>query len=539
MMDPFLRDKGTARLNGDRKEQVMSKSSKDKKSSERINMGRMISVIGRFAGGQKRTFGMAGLLLVFEAATAVIVPLAGAFVIAYMAQRLSQLDGKDIPPPLSPLGHLGLPRLINPDVDTLLVVTVGIIALTMVNSLADSLAEIYLAKGGRSLGYNLRVSLYSHLQKLSLAFHDQRHTGDILTRVTSDVAALEEFIVADLSDFIGSVLLIVFILVAIIANAWQVALVAAIIIPVMALVSNYFTQRIKAASKKRRTSEGELASAATEMLASIRVIQTYGQGSYEQSMFAEQSHKAMDAALEAAAYQARFSWVVSVLGAVSTSAIIWMGVYLIFREPITAAGIGLLTAYIKYVQDMFKPTKRIIQQWNTLGKLYASVERIGDLMDLQPAVRDEPGAVAAPQFRGRIEFRHLSFSYAGITSEAKARPALKDISFNVEPGQVIAVVGYTGAGKSTIIQFIPRLYDPAEGEVLIDGRNIKEYTLDSLRGQISMVLQESILFSGSVVEKIAYGRPDATGAEIIAAAKQANAHEFIEKFPEGYYTMLG
>ena len=432
-------------------------------------------------------------------------------------------------------------NLINADVDTILLVTLGIVVLTMINSLADSMAEIYLAKGGRSLGYNLRVSLYSHLQKLSLAFHDQRRTGDIITRVTSDVAALEDFIVSSLSDFVGSVLLIGFILVAIIINAWQVALVAAVIIPMMALVSNYFTQRIKAASKKRRASEGELASAAQEMLTSIRVIQTYGAGSYEQSIFAEQSQKAMDAALEAAAYQARFSWVVSVLGAVSTAAIIWMAVYLIFREPITAAGIGLLTAYIKYIQDMFKPTKRIIAEWNTFGKLYASVERIGDLLDLKPAVQDEPGALDAPQFRGQIEFRNVYFAYPGISTQGDAKPraALKDINFTIEPGQVVAVVGHTGAGKSTIVQLIPRLYDPTSGEVLIDGHNIKEYTLNSLRSQISMVLQESILFSGSVVENIAYGRPDATGAEIIAAAKQANAHEFIEKFPESYYTMLG
>ncbi len=339
----------------------MSKSSKDKKpAGEQVNMLRMIRLIGRFMGGQTHQFTLAGLLLAFEAVTAVLIPLIGAFVITYLTLRLSQIDGKAIQPPLSPLGRLGLPNLINADVDTILLVTLGIVVLTMINSLADSIAEIYLAKGGRSLGYNLRVSLYSHLQKLSLAFHDQRRTGDIITRVTSDVAALEDFIVSSLSDFVGSVLLISFILVAIIINAWQVALVAAVIIPMMALVSNYFTQRIKAASKKRRASEGELASAAQEMLTSIRVIQTYGAGSYEQSLFAEQSQKAMNAALEAAAYQARFSWVVSVLGAVSTAAIIWMAVYLIFREPITAAGIGLLSAYIKYIQDMFKPTKRII-----------------------------------------------------------------------------------------------------------------------------------------------------------------------------------
>ncbi|RPJ47271.1 MAG: ABC transporter ATP-binding protein, partial [Chloroflexi bacterium] len=518
----------------------MSKK-ENKSSSDQLSIGRMLRIISRFWRGQAHLFGMAGVMLILEAATAVLVPLVMAYVFYYLAVRLQQINGVAVEPPQSPLGYIGLPPVINSDIDMLVITTVGIVLLTMVNSLCDSLAEIYLARGGRSLGYNLRVSLYSHLQKLSLAFHDNRRTGDIITRVTSDVAALEDFIVSDLSDFVGSLLAIVFILAAILTRAWEVALVAAVIIPVMALVSNYFTQRIKAASKKRRTSEGELASAATEMLASIRVIQTYGQGSYEQSLFAEQSHKAMDAALEAAAYQARFSWVVSVLGAVSIAAVIWMSVFLIFRDPTSVAQVALLTAYTKFIADMFKPTKRIIQQWNTFGKLYASIERVGDLMDLQPSVRDEPGAVPAPQLRGRVEFRDVSFHYPGSPPDAdgKSRGGIRNLNFNIEPGQIVAVVGHTGAGKSTLVQLIPRLYDPTGGEVMIDGRNIKEFTLDTLRAQISMVLQESILFSGSVVENIAYGRPDASGAEIIAASKQANAHEFIEKFPEGYYTMLG
>lgn len=523
----------------------MSKSSKGtKKSSDGTSANRLMSLAWRYMGEDKKLFILATAMLVLEAATAVVVPLVIAYVINYLTARLAQLDGKPLAPPLSPLAAVGLPTLINQDVDTLIIITVGLILLTMVNSLCDSLAEVYLARAGRRLGYNLRVSLYSHLQKLSLAFHDQRHTGDVLTRVTGDVAALEDFVISDLSDLVGSLLLIAFILVAIVTNAWQVALVAAAIVPIMALVSNYFTRRIKSASKKRRTSEGELASAAQEMLASIRVIQTYGLGSYEQSLFAAQSQKAMDAALEAANLQAQFSWVVSVLGAVSTAAVIWMATWLIFRTPLSIAGVGLLTAYIKYIQDMFKPTKRIIQEWNTYSKLYASVERVGDLLDLKPAVDDSPNAIPAPHLKGQIEFRNVTFSYQPVSenkegSALKPRIALKNLDFDIQPGEVVAIVGHTGAGKSTIVQLLPRLYDPTSGQILFDGHDIREFTLESLRGQIAMVLQESILFSGSVVENIAYGRPDATGPEIVQAARQANAHEFIEKLPEGYYTILG
>ena len=409
------------------------------------------------------------------------------------------------------------------------------------------------------VGYNMRVFLYGHLQKLSLSFHNQSRTGDILTRVTSDVAAVENFIICNLSDFLGSVLFLVFVLVGMFLSAWNIwrpgegvegdiavfiiPLMAISIIPLMALITNYFTSRIKAASKRLRSSEGELASAAQEMLASIRVVQVYGQGSYEQSLFSGQSQKAMNAALEAAGYQARFSWMVSVLGAIATAAVICVGAWLIFRNPVSM-GIGALVVFTKWIDDMFKPTKKLISEWNAFGKLYASLERMGDLMDLKPDVHDKPGAIAAPHFRGQIEFRNVVFSYPAIASskkkgDAKARPTLNGLSFDIQPGQVVAVVGHTGAGKSTIAQLLPRLYDPNAGQVLIDGRDIREFTLESLRAQMSMVLQESILFTGSIVENIAYGRPDATGIEIIEAAKDANADEFISKFPDGYYTILG
>jgi len=494
--------------------------------------------------GQQRQFILAGVMLVFEAASAVVIPLQVAYVIDYLTVRLAQLGGKAVAPPLSPLAAVGLPNVFNPDLDTLLIVTIGIVLATMINSLGDSLAEIYLAQGGQRLSYNMRVALHAHLQKLSLTFHTQKRTGDILSRVTSDVAAIEDFVISSLSDIAGSILLIISVLVTMLLTSWQVAIVAAVIIPIMALISNYFTQRIKAASKKRRTSEGELASTAQEMLTSIKVIQTYGLGSYEQSVFAEQSQKAMDAALETAKLQARFSWTVNVLGALSTAAVIWMAVLLIFRSPVLGS-VGLLTAYIRYIDLMFKPTKKLIQEWNTFGKLYASAERVNDIFDIVPAVQDKPDAIEAPRLAGQVEFRNVSFSYQTNPSAASGgmdeqpRLTLKNMDFTVNPGEVLAIVGYTGAGKTTIVQLLPRLYDPTNGQVLFDGSDIRSFTLDSLRAQISMVLQDSILFSGSVVENIAYGRPDATGAEIIAAAKQANAHEFIDKMPQGYFTLLG
>jgi ABC-type multidrug transport system fused ATPase/permease subunit len=550
---------------------MSKKSSNDKKdSSDRMSIGPLVGIISRFSGNSRRILWLSLIVMVLEEVTAVgIGYLVPKTVVDYVTQNISQIDFGSI-------------------LWTVAQVTLGLIVLTMINSLCDSLGQIYLAEAGRKIGYNMRVALYNHLQKLSLSFHSQSRTGDILSRVTGDVVAVEEFIIGNLSDFLGSVLLLLFLLFAMFVEAWRIwqpwsfwetcnrwmpagtlsglcdrfmpaaavgpvgsvgtaavfiiPLVALLIIPLMALITSYFTVRIKAASKRLRSSEGELASAAQEMLASIRVVQVYGQGDYEQSLFSGQSQKAMSAALDAARYQARFKWVVSVLNAISLTVVIFIGVWIIRTYPGSLSP-GTLAVFIVWIQDIFKPTKRLIAEWNAFGKLYASLERIGDLMDLTPDVRDEPGAVPAPLFRGRIEFRNVVFTYptAGDSKrkgDSKPRPNLNGLSFTIEPGQVVAVVGHTGAGKSTIAQLIPRLYDPDSGYVLIDGYDIRQFTLESLRAQMSMVLQESILFTGSIVENIGYGRPDATGMEIIEAAKNANADEFISKFEDGYYTIL-
>lgn len=548
----------------------MSKKSSDdqKGSSNRLYLRPLVAMITRFSGNSRRVFVLSVVMLTLEALTGVLVPLlVPGYVVNFAAENLAALE-------------------INSVLRTLFFVTLGLIILTMLNSLCDSLSAIYLAQGGRKVGYNMRVFLYNHLQKLSLSFHGQSRTGDILSRVTSDVAALEDFIISNLSDFLGSILNIILLLLAMCFGAvtiWRplllqsicnqlipagtfanvclnfqppeevvgtvgpssvfiIPLVALAIIPVMAWITNYFTGRIKAASKRLRSTEGELASAAQEMLASIRVVQVYGQGDYEQSVFSGQSQKAMNAALEAASYQARFKWVMSVMAAVVTAMIIWIGVGIIRANPGSIQP-GILITFIVWVDNMFKPAKKLISQWNAFGKLYASLERIGDLLDLTPEVRDKPDAIPAPPFRGRIEFRNVVFSYPGSKAlkkkgEDKARPTLNRLSFTIEPGQVVAVVGHTGAGKSTIAQLLPRLYDPDEGQILIDGRDIRDFTLESLRAQMSMVLQEAILFTGSIVENIGYGRPDASGPDIIEAAKNANADEFISKLADGYYTIL-
>lgn len=482
---------------------------------------RVLPLLIRFTVGHRRWFLIALLMLVLEAVMSVFK----AYPIAYLIDFLK--GSRDA---------LWFPGISDPQVATIALLTTAIVLFAIFDSLGDSLAEVYLARGGRSLGYTMRVTLYAHLQRLSLAFHSRRKTGDMLKRITSDIEDVEDFVIDSLSDIAGSVLVLIGTLLFLLFQSWQVALLAAVLVPVLSLVSNHFSQRITATARRQKSREADLASAAHEMLTAVPVVQTLGQSDYEQRRFEDHSTKAMQAALEGVGLEARFSWVIGVLEAVTIAAIVWLGVWLVDREQIT---VGTLVLFVILIQNMFKPTRRIIKEWTTIGKIRASVERVAEVLARSPAVRDRPGAAEAAPFEGEIEFRHVNFSYRPdpedvLGSDDEVPAALEDISFRVHPGEIVALVGHSGAGKSTVAQLIPRLYDPQSGEVLIDGRDIKTFTLDSLRRQISVVLQETVLFHGSVAHNIGYGRPDATRREIVVAAARANADEFIGWMAGGF-----
>jgi ABC-type multidrug transport system fused ATPase/permease subunit len=485
---------------------------------------RVFRLLVRFARGQRKAFALAFVLLLLEAITAVFEPWPLAYLIDFL---------KGDKPILLANTALFVPS----KTTTIAILTAGIVALAAINSYCDSMAEVYLARGGRKVGYNLRVALVTHLEKLSLSFHNQRRTGDVLTRVTSDVTELEEFITDSVSDLTGSIFVLTGTLAFLAWKSPQVMVLAIVIVPVLALVSSGFTGRIKAAAKQQRAREGDLASHAQEMLTLIGVIQTFGRGSYERQRFAHLSDRAMQSALRAARLEAAFGWVVSVAQALCIVGVVWTGIWLVDRN---AATVGDVILYILLITNMFKPTKRIIKEWNTIGKVFASVERVEELLDREPTVRDEPDAVEAPPLRGHIEFRDVSFAYQLEPGPDGQGPslALEDLSFTVQPGQTVALVGHSGAGKSTIAQLLPRLYDPHAGQVLLDGYDARDFTLASLRAQVTMVLQETVLFTGTVAENIAYGRPDATHEEIVEAARRANAEEFIQRLPDGYETEL-
>ena len=508
-----------------------TKAKPEKPAKQQSDLRRVLSMLNRFLAGNRVTFVIAMVML---ALNSLLDNLA-----AYPLPLFVAFLDKGVPP--APFNSSLLAGLFSSRYSALGFIAALVILLALLSSITDSLSEIYLSKGGRQLGYNLRSSLFGHLQKLSLAFFGRQRTGDLLTRVTSDVAAIEVFAIDSLKDIAGSVFTLISALGLLLLGSPLVAFVAVLMVPVLSIISNYFADRIKSLSKKVRSREGELAASTQEMLTSIRVIQTYGSGGNQLKQFADISRQTMDTALQAARLQALFSGVFGVMQAVTI-----VLVAVIFTTMMGAQGFApaQLLTFVGIITNTFKPTKRLIKQWNEVGKIIASVERIGDVLDRKPAVEDRPDAQAAPRFQGYIEFSHVSFAYVPEPEDVKdgqvpaPRLALRDVNFTVAPGEVVALVGGSGAGKSTIVQLLPRLYDPHAGAITFDGQDIRSFGLDSLRGQMSMVLQEAILFTGTVAENIAYGRENATREEIIAAAMQASAHDFIQKMPDGYDTVL-
>ncbi|WP_172804965.1 ABC transporter transmembrane domain-containing protein [Actinopolymorpha singaporensis] len=491
------------------------------------DLRRTMRLFRRFKGGRRAYVG-ALALLAFEALTAIAEP----YPIASLVDFLQ--TGRPTP------REWGIPAFIpSVRIETIAVLTLAIVLIAVINSAADSLAEVCMARAGRVLGYNMRVAMYSHLQRLSLAYHDKKRTGDVLTRVTGDVLVLEEFVVASISNIVGSAMVLVGTFAVLLWQSWNVALVALCVVPLLAGISQYFSRRIKAASKTQRTREGELASTAQEMLTSIRLVQSYGRGTVDLQRFSGQTEQSMRASLRTANVQAQFSFVIALAEALAISAVVWIGIFLLDRRAIT---VGTLVLFILLLRNMFKPARKIVSEWYKVGKVFASVERIDDLLDRSVDVRDEPDAVAAPPLKGRVTFRHVGFQYPAEHadgSRANGRPTvLRDVDFEVSPGEIVALVGHSGAGKSTIAQLVPRLYDATSGEVLLDGHDLRGLTLASVRSQVSLVLQDTVLLSGTVAENIAYGIENATMERIEAAARAANAHGFIEELPDGYDTHL-
>jgi subfamily B ATP-binding cassette protein MsbA len=406
----------------------------------------------------------------------------------------------------------------------------AVVAIALAAAVA-TYAEKYLTTSvGQHVMHDLRHLLYHHVQRLSLSYYERQKTGDLIVRVTSDIDAVQDFVSSALLGVVVDVLTLAGMLGVMFYLDWDFTLVALSVAPVLFLVVYTFTRRIKRAAREVKRKESEIASVVQESLSSVRVVKAFAREEYEERRLDKESLESVDMALRARKVKAKLSPAVDIIVAAGTALVLWYGVRLVLAGELTA---GALIVFILYLGKMYKPMRDLSKMTDTISKAAVGFERIRKVLETESQVKDLPGARAAPRFKGRIEFEHVRFGY-----EAD-RPVFTDLSLAVEPGQFVALVGPTGSGKSTLIGLIPRFYDPEAGQVKIDGKDVRGYTLKSLRQQISFVLQETLLFRAPVWQNIAYGKPEATREEIVRAARRANAHEFIERLPEGYDTVIG
>ena len=407
---------------------------------------------------------------------------------------------------------------------------IAVLAIAVLDAIC-SYAEKYLTTSvGQWVTHDLRRVLYSHIQRLSLAYHDHKQTGDLISRVTSDIDAIQSFITTGLLSTLINVITLVGMVTVMFYINWRFTLIALSVAPVLFMIVYTYTRRIKKASRAVRKKEGEIVSVIEEVLGSIRVVKAFAREDYELRRLEEESLEGVEISLRARGLKAKLTPIVQIIVAVGTCLVLWFGTRMVLSTTLSA---GSLIVFILYLGKMYKPMQELSKMTDAYSKAAVGYERIQEVLQTDKEVKDLPRSRPAPRFRGQIEFEHVHFYYTQDT------PILKDVSFKVEAGQVAALVGPTGAGKTTIISLIPRFYDPISGTVKIDGTDIKEFRQKSLRQQISFVLQETVLFHAPVWQNIAYGKPEATRGEILKAAELANASEFIEKLPDGYNTVLG
>ena len=414
--------------------------------------------------------------------------------------------------------------------DILEIAALGVVAIAVVGAIAAYFDDYLATTVAKRVGFDLRHMLYHHVQSLSLSFYDKRQTGDMLVRLTSDIDSVESFIGSALLGILFDALTIVGMIGVMFYLNARFALIGLSVAPFLFAMIYGFTRRIKRASRAVKRKQSELASVAQESITSARVVKAFAAEDVEEKRLDRQSKQIVDLSLRARSLKARLGPQVDVLVAIGTCVVLWFGVRLVLDNQLTA---GALLVFVLYLDKMYKPMKDMSKMSDTLSMAAVSFERVGELLSIESEVRERPDARPAPRFRGRIEFSHVAFGY---------RPdhlVLQDVNLVIEAGQRVALVGQTGVGKSTLIGLIPRLYDATRGTITIDKQDIRRFTLDSLRTQISFVLQDALLFHASVAQNIAYGRPGATRREIERAAGLANAEEFISRMPEGYKSVLG
>ena len=402
------------------------------------------------------------------------------------------------------------------------------IATTLAAWITSYLGIRTLATLGQRILNTIRLDEFKQLQRLSLGFFSRQETGQIMSRVTNDVDAINEFITGGIVTAVLSIFTLAYILARLLTLDLRLALATFTVLPVMAIVTVYFSGRARTAFRNVRATVGQVYANLQENISGARLAQAFVREGENASRFEGTSREYMQANIDAGRVTSAFLPSVEAISALATAIVIGFGGYLLVNGQIT---IGVVVAFIGFMTRFFQPIAQLTRLYSTMQSAMAAGERIFELLDEKPALEDAPGAVDFPPIRGDVEFDRVSFAY-------EEDPVLNEVSFRVPAGSTVALVGATGAGKTTIINLLARFYDPIAGTIHIDGRDLRGVTQESLRGQMGIVPQDSFIFSGSVRDNIAYGKPEATQAEVEEAARAVGAHDFISKLPEGYGSEL-
>jgi len=441
---------------------------------------------------------------------------------------------------LSTAGTLVVPRLTQAVIDqgisqgmmaVILGGAAGIVVAALLAAVFTYLRGYLAAKASQGVAYDLRNALYAHIQKLSFSYHDRAQTGQLLTRATSDVELVQMFISTGLIQLFSALLMMLGSIVLLLGTNWQLTLMTLPVLVLVLVVFGFFARKGRPLFTEVQQMLGRLNTILQENLAGVRVVKAFAREPWETERFGESNLDLCDAQVRVGKMFAAIMPLIFTLANLGTLTVVWGGGYEVISGRLT---IGELVAFQSYLMMTMFPIVMLGMIIMAVSQAGAGAQRIFEILDAAIDVTDRPGAIELPPIEGRVSFENVTFRYF-----KEQEPVLQGVGFVAEPGETVALFGATGSGKSTIINLIPRFYDVSEGRVTIDGHDVRDVSIQSLRGQVGIVLQETVLFGGTIRENIAYGRPDASDEEIVVAAKTAEAHEFITSFTDGYETAVG
>lgn len=410
-------------------------------------------------------------------------------------------------------------------------VALGYVGLTLGAGAVGFGRRVIGSLAGERFVLDLRGIVFDQVQALSLAFFEQRRLGDVITRLTGDIRSIERLVVSGVFRALSYLLRIVFFTGALFYLNWRLALASLVVIPLFAWLARRFAAKIKEATREQKRRTGALTAVIEENLSNIALVQAYNRQETAARQLNEQNVARFRARMTATRMRAAFTPLVDFTELAGTLIVAGLGTYELVQGQITLGG---LLAFAAYLAQLYSPVRHLGQLVNTVYAASTSAERVLELLDERPAAADRPHARRLPRVRGHVRFDHVGFAYPGARSAA-----LRDVSFTAEPGQLVALVGASGAGKSSLVKLLLRFYDPGAGTVRIDHHDLRDVTGVSLRANIAVLLQETLVFDGTIRDNIAYGRPGATDADLLRAARAADVHDFVQALPDGYDTVVG